>query len=251
MTRRVIISSGCDEAYYPKMRAYMESVERNGGQEVGCYLVGVGWQPPSERGFTGVRLPLAMARGGGEISCVQYGGFVHAIPGREDDVIVFTDGGDVVMQRGFDADEWETLTTLPEGTVWVGLNAGPEDTLRQEAKRLVPRRRIPGKYPGSMRVYNTGVIAARKSTFRELELRYMENWREVDLLFLHYAKIQWLISWVIGTHLRAEVMPRTFHGHGHFGLDGYSLGEGGNVYFGRREVLFRHRIDPERLRNAD
>lgn len=148
------------------------------------------------------------------------------------------------MQRGFSPEEEETLSNLQTGEVWVGWNRDENDTLLEEAKRLGFRKRVPTRYNDlSLPVYNTGVIAGTRHTFKLLSELYMANWQVINATFIHYAKMQWLISWAIGTHkeLRAKVMPKTFHSHGHYEPTGCDIIDG-KAYYQRELVLFRHRL---------
>lgn len=240
--RKLVIASGCNEGYYPRMKPYMESVQEHHDLDA-AYMVGVGWHPPSERGFVGVHLPMEMAIGHSGIYCVQGGSFLDALPLDDDDVIIFTDGGDVKMQRPLDSQERRLLNELDGDTVLVALNDGPKDTLGTEAARLEATGPIPKKFDLRLRCYNTGVIVATVGAYRRLYERYRECWDEVESLFGHYARQQWLISWILGTdkRLRAQRLHNTFHAHGHHGRQGCRIRDGIAVWRGRR-VLFRHKL---------
>lgn len=246
----IILASGCDAPYYSNMLAYMQSVRRH-NTLAKTYLVGVGWQPPSELGFTGVYLPIDKAAGhGGTSWCVQHGAFLHAIPAQEDDVVVFTDGGDVVMQRDFSEAELRSLHGLPHGTVMVGPDIGLN--LEQDANLLRPAAHhhlpIPEcNHSGS--VYNTGVVACTAKTYRELYVRYMAQFLNVYEFFNHFGRQQWLISRILGedSYFTVEHMPQSFHTHGHISKLPATLPpgcrlEGGVLYHDDEVVLFKHRI---------
>jgi hypothetical protein len=241
----ILLASGCNEPYYPQMRAYLESVHHH-NTVAKPYLVGVGWQPPSEFGFTGLHLPLPQAAGhGGTSWCVQHGGFLHVLPGQPDDIVVFTDGGDVVMQRDFSAEEIQVLSELKHRTVLVGMDIGLN--LAQDAQRLRNERRkaypLPPHIPHGS-VFNTGVVACTVQTYWTLYQRYMERWPAVDFLFEHYARQQWLMSCILNDdpYFRVGILPFSFHTHGHAPMPYHCSVREGILYYGETAVLFKHRV---------
>lgn len=241
MTRRVIIATGCNEAYYPKVRPYMESICRHGNFDA-AYLVGVGWNPPNELGFVGLHLPLERAIGHSGIYCVQGGSFLEVLPADDGDVVVFTDGGDVKMQRSLSDTELELLCSLDDRTVLMGLIL-EGDTLGVEASRIDPSAQIPEKFDLSIPCYHSGVIATTVGAYRRLYERYKTHWDEINGMINHYARQQWLISWILGTdeHLQAQVLPKLFHVHGHYPGHG-CVEQGGLLMWKGEPVLFRHKV---------
>jgi hypothetical protein len=244
MTRRILIASGCNEPYYPQMRAFMESVQRYKGPAE-AFLVGAAWQPPDALGFRGVHLPLDLTAGHGGTWCVQHGGFLHALPAEDDDVVIFSDGGDVVMQRTFTEDELESFYGLDQKTVMVGWNAGPGDTLRAEVPRIHPKGPTPTLFDLDLPCYNTGLVVATTKAYRQLYESYMVRWHKVAPYFEHYAKQQWIMSGVLGSvpKLNPKLLPGSVHTHGHHGTPpGVHFDEDGVLYYEGQVVLFRHRI---------
>lgn len=241
----IILASGCNESYYPQMRLYMESVHRQ-NTLAKQFIVGAGWQPPSELGFTGVHLPDDKMSGhGGTSFCVQHGGFLHAIPAHDDDIMIFTDGGDVIMQRDFSAEEVEHLINLKHRTVLVGPDIGL--TLAQDAQRLrnpkYVRLPLPDHIPYGF-VFNTGVVVCTVKTYWALYHRYMERFPVMDMMFSHYARQQWLMSSILGDdpYFRVNILPFSFHTHGHAQLPYRCRFHEGLLYYGDEIVLFRHRV---------
>lgn len=223
MTRHVLLGSGCNEPYYPQMLPYLESVNQH-NTLAEQFLVGVGWEPPAEHGFEPFELPLDKAIGRNRVHCVQHGAFLHAEGLRvdADDVIIYTDGGDVVMQRDFVKEEREQIQNIEHGTLMVGYNEGPNDTLLTEGMRLKPAPGWEKKYGEALGlpIYNTGVMIGTVSTFWALFHAYMDFWQDVDKTFDHYANIQWCISLALGRNpdLRVEVLSPAIHTHGHYPL---------------------------------
>jgi hypothetical protein len=234
---RILLGSGCNEPYYPRMLPYLRSVqEHNTFAEQ--FLVGVGWAPPAEHGFQPVELPMKLARGRNRVFCVQHGVFLKAMTLSPDDIVIYTDGGDVVMQRDFSEDERRLIESIDEQTVLVGWNEGPSDTLETEGQRLQPigsRWRRLWRKELHLPIYNTGVLIARASGYEQL-------YRRIERSFNHYANIQWGICWVLGTHpeLRVQVLPHSIHTHGHYPLPPGARAEGETLFFEDELVVFRH-----------
>ncbi|MBI4601303.1 MAG: hypothetical protein HY721_05000 [Planctomycetes bacterium] len=253
MSERIVLGTGASASYLPRIVPYLESIEAN-GEGFEAYLVCVGCPedapPRVELGrIQPVALARERARGEPGNSCVQHGAFLEVIPGTERDVVVFTDG-DMVLQRPASPAELEFLRTLGDGVVGVSYNAGPEDTLLSEAGRLlaqVPLEALTEGVLGGRRqlpVYNTGVIVARRGTYRGLHEAYMARWEEVGGFFRHYARQQWLLSLVLGTGgFRPVVLPYTFHLHGCYALPpGARFDREGYATYEGERVLFRHHL---------
>ncbi len=253
MSERIVLATGANASYLPSILPYLQSIIEH-GEEFAPYLVCVGC--PADRlpvlglgNIQAVALAEERALGQPGNACVQHGAFLEAIPGGDDDVIVFTDG-DMVLQRGVSLSELEFLRTLGDGVVGVSYNAGPSDTLLVEAIRLGPRtapepivKRLVGGDP-QLPVYNTGVIAARRGTYRRLYEAYLARWAEVDGLFYHYARQQWLLSLLLGTEgFTPLVLPYTFHLHGCYPLpSGSAFDALGRVTYEGEVVLLRHHL---------
>ncbi len=254
MSDRIILATGANARYLPRILAYLQSIEKH-GEGFETYLVCVGC--PADRlpdlGLGHIQVvALAGERAIGQPGndCVQHGAFLEAIPGSDDDLVVFTDG-DMVLQRLVSLSELELLRALGDGVVGVSYNAGPNDTLLLEAERLGPRTRVEvlvknllGGNP-ELPVYNTGVIAARRGTYRRLYEEYIARWAEFGQIFSHYARQQWLLSALIGTEgFIPLVLPYTFHMHGCYPLPpGAEIDSTrGWVTYGGELVLFRHHL---------
>ena len=166
---------------------------------------------------------------------------------NEEDVICFTDG-DMTLQRSLNEEENNLIRNLKEGDVYVGYNASPEDTLADEASRLTLTGFIDPHFQiidwTKIKVYNTGVLAMTKKTWRQLFEEYKKLYPTIDKMFKHYAKQQWLISCIIGTDKRFNIieMPYEVHNHTHYpSPKGTEKRANGEVYFNNKKVLFKHK----------
>lgn len=181
--------------------------------------------------------------------CIQHGEFTKA-SGFEgisgDDVIIFTDG-DMTLQRPLTDSEIEFLKNLKDDDVYVGYNASPTDTLYDEFYRLSPRKKHDKVFDidlKKIKVYNTGVLCMNKRTWAKLSWQYIELYGEnINKLFKHYAKQQWLISFLLGVFdYNVIEMPYDIHNHTHYPSPiGTTIDENRVVRFNDKVVLFKHR----------
>jgi glycosyltransferase involved in cell wall biosynthesis len=192
--------------------------------------------------------------------CIQHGDFLQVTKDviEDDDVIVFIDV-DIKVQRGFTKAEKEWLNGFVDkpDTIGVAMNAGRTDTLHREFQRLQAR---PGYntwmaeeiFPGNhrlMKCFNTGVLVGTKSAFSDMKMYYDDNFDAVDELFGHYAKNQWLMSWVIQYHMYYELLDGSFHTHGKWSqIEGLGWKDSVATYNGEI-ILFNHAI-PEKTMNV-
>ena len=89
-----------------------------------------------------------------------------------------------------------------------------------EALKLKPTvapEELSARYPGidTLLTYNTGVLVANAKTYGRLYDMYNQHWPDFAPVFDHYAKQQWLLSYLVNRHFRPRVLASTFHTHGH------------------------------------
>jgi hypothetical protein len=179
-------------------------------------------------------------------NCVQHGEFLKSSGFEnfsDNDIIVFTDG-DMALQRELSVDEINFLRNLNDNDVYVGYNQSPEDTLENEYFRLQPRlTEIPSNLKiNNIKVYNTGVLCMNKKTWNKLCNSYIEKYDEVNNLFGHYAKQQWLICYILGDeNYNIIEMGYDIHNHTHYPSPIGTSVENGYVMYNNKVVLFKHR----------
>lgn len=159
-----------------------------------------------------------------KINCIQHGAFFSKInindsSGDDDPIIIFTDA-DIIMQRGLNEEEKAFLKTLKKGDFYVGMNESEKETLEDEAFKLGADQSFVKKLSKEIkrkRIFNTGVMAAKKSTFKKLYNIYANEYPVWETHFKHYAKQQWIISYIIQSYSFFKVieMPSSFHSHCH------------------------------------
>lgn len=239
----MILITGCNERYLPRMSRYLDSLRSYATFPV--YLAGVGFQPPEIDGVC--RLSLTREQNAGsppQSECIQHGSFLQVLPDRNmTSTILYTDG-DLVMQRAVDESEW-ALLRLNFGDVLVGYNGGAHETLLTEYYRLSPMKSpdemecLWGHDWDTLTIYNVGCVAATRDTWNYIHREYMKHWQMACETFVHPARQQWLISWIIGK-LNPVIMPWSFHAHGHFGMKPGMTRQGDQIYHNGKLALFRH-----------
>ena len=196
-----------------------------------------------------VAMPMTAAQnyGTSESTSIEHGSFLALLPGDDDDVFMKADG-DMQMQRPFNDSEMEWFDGLWPDEFCAVWNAGPGDTLGDEARRVRPRvdaaelyRRFPGYE--SAPCGNGGVLVGRRSAYQAMHDAYMERWQVACDSFAHYARQQWLINYArFAAGLRFVLMPTAIHAQGHYGTpDGVSI-ENGVVMYNGAPVVFRHKL---------
>jgi hypothetical protein len=150
-------------------------------------------------------------------------------------------------------EEMAILRKLKHGEIFVGENKDANETLYEEAKYLrsfVPVESLPDAFAGTniktAKCYNTGVMAATVSTFSVILEEYARHIGNTDYTFEHYARQQWLISYIIACRedLSVRVMPATFHTHGCHGVKPGTAYNGLSYTYHGVDVLFAHNLHP-------
>jgi hypothetical protein len=247
---KLILATGSDFKYLKKIENYLRSIELNSNfdENILVFLGEDDLTLNSQRLSLAKQLPSTV-KALSPINCTQHGEFIFSPyfdKFNDDDVIFYTDG-DMFLQRNITDEEREMYLNFKDCDVYIGYNASPTDTLHDEAKRL--------NYTGTMfdefnvdwksiKIYNTGLIAMNKKTWQKLANDYIPLYTLVDKMFNHYAKQQWLISFLINTKPEYNVieMPYDIHNHTHYPSPiGTKQDSNGNVYFEDKLVLFKHR----------
>lgn len=233
----VTLISGCNQRYHGRFQHLAQSLKQHAN--IPYQLISVGFETP---GYT----PLTHEQNYGappETECIQHGSFLAALPGASDDVLVYLDG-DVTLQRPFDAGELAWLENFPESAVSAAWNRVGE-TLAEEAVALGPKKSVAdlaADWGGfDMPCLNAGVVVARRSTWERAYETYMAHWLLAGESFVHQARQQWLMCWVwAALGLKLEIMPWTFHAHGHFGLKPGMEMRADGVYADGKLAALRH-----------
>jgi hypothetical protein len=252
---KLILATGSDINYLNKMNLYLGSIDRNSNfdKNVLIFVTDDG-NVQINNTFQKIevnKLLIGDIKSLNKNKCVQHGDFLNSkefFDSTDDnDVIFFTDG-DIELQRSLSEDEITNYKNFKDGDVYVGYNASPTDTLQDESTRLGRTRNLSPNIQNfdwdKIKVYNTGVLAMNKKTWKTLLNEYNRLFPDVNQMFHHYAKQQWLISYIIGTNKYFNVIEMSYdiHNHRHYPSPiGTHVDKDRNVYYNDKKVLFKHR----------
>lgn len=253
----IILATGTDRNYLARIWPYFESIKKHSRARRNVVFVPVSGD---DAWFKRIRefdafdwrpVTVGELRAKNPNNCLQHGEFLafDDPDGSEDDLIIFTDG-DIVLQRWFTSAELNWLSSLPENGVAVGFNEGPWGSLAREAALLQAKQdlsMIREAFPGdweSMPCYNTGVLIARRGVYRKLCEAYIERHAEIDAMMGHYAKQQWLLSYLLNTGpFSVKLLPQEIHTHGCHPLPSACTRQGDQLFYDGTPVVFRHNVE--------
>jgi hypothetical protein len=256
---RIILATSTNEGYMPRAVTYLHTLHKHSNVENHCLTLDFDIRTDLRAEYYRVEfsrvnsedLPLPLNN-----FCVQDGQFLPYLPGDPDDVILFTDA-DLRMQRPFNDAELVTLRCLKPGQVMVGYNAGPKDTLQDEAHRLGIKTSLYELYCSFGNLgspcFNWGCVAATRGTWEPICEDYCAGFHVADHHLSHVAKQQWLLSWITSRFCAHVEMPTSFHAHKHYGTPAGCEFRDGLVYApvirndgldnGLELALFAHKWD--------
>lgn len=245
----MILATHATRNWLPRLKSYLHSLNEHSPFE--NYVLTVDCDAPAEYMADVPRVSaVRIERPAGApepTQSPQHGAFIQALPGADDDILIFTDG-DVVMQRPPTDAELHWLSNIGDG-VACGWNSGPGETLMDEARRLqmmVSDGELSDRWGGIVydaNCYNIGVIAARRSTWRRIYDRYMALWDNVCATFAGPARQQWLVCYVMARdYIPVRLMPQSMHTHGCYALPAGCHYDGGLLTYKGETVLFKHHL---------
>ncbi len=223
----IYLISGVNEPYIDKAIPFIESVNANSNVKniiITLDFLATEAQKKRFQNISFIHLDSTKVEAQNPNTCLQHGGFLPALTNvAEDDIIIFTDA-DIIFQRAFSSKELEMFSNLKKAEIGVGYNAAPNQTLVQEFQLLEPiidSDRIPEFFPGAEKfaVYNTGVVIAKKASYQNLYTLYVNEWQKISSTCKHYAKQQWLISYLIQKNFEPLILANELHTHDHHPID--------------------------------
>ena len=246
---KLILATGADEKYLPKIKAYLKSIEDNSNFDLNLfiYLSDVDYKYDSSKITTLKMLPSKFINRT-EINCLQHGEFIKSEGFddivNDDDIIFYTDG-DIILQRNLNEKELKKYKNITHDDVIIGYNESKEDSLKNEYNRILPVKNNPfndlNEYK-KIKCYNTGVIGMTKKTWKKLMDLYSPLFPDVNASFKYYSKQQWLICLILGTKgFNIIEMDFDEHNHLHFKIqNGTTIDQKRFVYYNNELVLFKH-----------
>lgn len=256
---KLILATGSDNSYLNKIISYLNSIEINSNFDLN-FLIYLGDDDIhlTYKKIKTLKISPSIIESPNQNHCIQHGEFIKSDGFDElvanNDIVFFTDG-DVTLQRNLTEDELNKFRNFQDGDVFAGYNESPTQTLKDEFARLYPVGLLPGIFGilpkkfrtdlSKIKIYNTGILAMNKRTWKKLLIEYHRLFPDVDKLFRHYAKQQWLLSFIIGT-MNFNIMEMSYeiHNHRHYPSPvGTSVDANNIVYYNDKVVLFRHKWD--------
>jgi hypothetical protein len=262
------VGTGLNPGYYPKakMFGYFDTVAQFMPPLAKPFAVLLDYDEREVAQFKAcnptfkiVRMTSQQVEAANPNKCMQHGVFlgetVRQLELNEDDYVIYTDA-DMRAQRSFTQEEVDQFKLKG---VLVGTNWHDGETLAEEMPALGPqvssfaemRRIFPGI--GSLFCFNTGLLGMTVSDWQKLFTEYKRMWPVVSLRFQHYAKQQWLISYLLQTKdfyliPHTSELTRDVHVHGHNPCTDIRLANSGvtkqdSVYVRNgRPVVFAHNL---------
>ncbi len=254
--KEIFLVTGVNEPYFPNAIRFIETMNTN--SNVNNIIITLGFTVSSE--ITAkypkvkfIHLDPDLVKAKNPNTCMQHGGFLAALDVvSDDDIIIFTDA-DIEVQRPFSIDELTYLLDFSNNDIGVSYNKSPDQTLIEEGQNLTPLTddtTILAAFPDADRlsVFNTGVVIAKKSTYQALYQKYVRDWEQVSKLFEHYAKQQWLLSYLIQKAFNVKLLNDEIHTHNHYPIElRVQRAHGYKFCIDNEPVLFAHHIQPTTL----
>lgn len=178
---------------------------------------------------------------------LQHGGFLEFMPDiKDDEVVIFTDA-DLVMQRPFTVEEIAFFESFLPDQIGCGANQFDGATLDLEFEQLKPiqtKEELEVSMPGfrAQKIWNTGFVVAQKATYQKLYEEFRKLRLAVDACFLWHPRVQFALSYLIGTQFEHVLIPQSIHTHGHCGWPAGVTEENGVLRYYGATVCMRHKI---------
>lgn len=239
--RPIYLGTSVTDDYLPKAEPFLRSLAKTRARRF-CVCFGF-WASPALRAAYPETHFAPMPRTCCEnYGMIQWGAWLDALPHITDDELCIISDADMVIQREISDTEADRFDRYDGGTIGLGFNAGPDDTLANEAGRigLTTTDLYPGEW-SQIPVYNDGVMVARAGLFRKLRSAYDREAESFYRLTSHRSRCQWLISYLVDRlGLRVDRLPTTIHANNHFGLPAECSQANGLVYCEGEPVAFAH-----------
>lgn len=221
-----VLMTGANSAYLTNISSYIESIQQNSNfdRNILIYQNDANTDKLQFNNIEVFELDRDKIKAANANTCIQHGAWLELLTNlnlHDDDVVTFTDG-DIELQRPMNPGEQYYFSNLNHLDVFVGYNffdGTKSITLGEEAGRLGPTGQewhLSNITKFDSSVYNTGVLTMTVSTWKVVYKKYAELWPLFCNCFKHYAKQQWLLSWIFNhTKLYVRPMSQVIHMHDH------------------------------------
>ena len=251
MNNKIILVTGSDDSYIENQnfKNYLKSINSNSNfdRNILIYLSDKIISPPYDN-IEIYKVDPKSIKSKNPNNCIQHGEFLNASEFdqfQDSDIIFFTDG-DITLQRNMTEKEMNLIRNFVDDDIFIGYNEHPNQMLFTEAGRLAPYDdEWNDKFNdlNKIKCYNSGVLCMNKKTWKRLCNLYVEKFEWINNIFQHYAKQQFLISYIIGTEkFHVTEMGYDIHNHSIYHLPiGSVKGQDGLLKYNGNIVLFKHK----------
>jgi hypothetical protein len=250
-----ILVTGATDNYYPYIIEYLLSIDKNSNFDDNV-LITLDFHQDSFSRVKHCYLDNALVENKNPNNCLQHGEFIKCDYFQnleEEDIICFTDG-DVFLQRGLSEEEISKINSLQDDEVLVQWNLPHGGTLLDEYHQLSSENERLGLSTIDYKViendlniilrdfscFNTGVMIANLKTWKKIKGYYSVYYPQLKDIFAHYAKQQWILSFILGKYLKPILMDYSSHVHYHLGRTSGTTFVDSEIYYENKKVLFNH-----------
>lgn len=242
-----ILVTGATENYYNTIVPYLKSIHINSNFDENI-LITLDFKKQEFNKVKNYFLSNDFVINKNQNNCLQHGEFLKSEQFnnlKDEDIICFTDG-DIILQRSLDNGEISLIESLRDNDVLIQYNANDKDNLLDEYYRLgaLKSHQLFEKEFESDLIkipcYNTGVIICNLKTWNIIQKKYSEYFPEMKHFFSHYAKQQWILSYIINQNLNPILMGYSMHSHYHHGRIPETLFLNNESFYKNKKILFSH-----------
>ena len=247
MNKKLILATAITENFYEKTVPYLKSIQlfSNFNENV---LICLNFFKNSVNKIKFITLDENLIVNKNPNHCIQHGEFLKCDYFKnynDDDILCFTDS-DVLMQRPLHDEEINLFSNLNDDEILVQYNKSKFGSLEEEYWLLSPKSSVDGLekiLETSLKdnlCYNTGIMICNVKTWKKIQQKYSEYFPKIQNLFDHYAKQQWILSFIINKYLNVKFLTYSQHCHYHHGRVPNSNFKSNTLYFNDEKVLFNH-----------
>jgi hypothetical protein len=241
--------------YEPKSRDFLESLGKLSDVRPFCVTVGFESRPSRVPFVEYSYLPWDQASDyPPDFVCLQHGDFLKALPDvKDEDTVILADSGDGRFQRDLTEGERAWLVSTGKYEFWMGPNAGPRDTLKDEFHRLDSRVSIhefcrrTGLSTLDSPIFNGGFIVGKRSGWGLVRPKLHELWAHESCL-VNNRKTQLFLNLAMrASGCWINTLDYSVHSHGHFSKCGPGITRehsmrGSVLHWRGYPVLYAHKV---------
>ena len=227
------ISSAVTGLYYSSAKLWIESCKNLSGCKIHVGTIGF-----KSKEIDSFYMPYKKP-----FNCQQQGQVVDFISIKNDTLLMVD--VDAFFQRDFNEKERSLIENLSENQIAIGYNWSPDQTASSEYEALKPKsppdKDMFFKDWESTKIYNFGVVAAKKKVWKRLKKLYESVYPEWSKRFENWRCCQMIACFCVrNLGLEVVLLDRHFHSH-HVdeNTESYNI-KNNKLYYQNMEVLIAH-----------